>query len=469
MLRDERCPYCFSKFSDEEYTHDPIVTYNGSKYMFNEETGLLEEVTDVANRFYRGMIQIRNIDIKELQDKYDDYKPEDGWTPVQDDANGIWVPNKVHIRELREAIEQALGITEATTEEARETILEQYFNYDETGTERRSIHQKDWIDNRLTESDWKGQIKNWHIEDLRHYISLLWFQTYWDDFTFSYDLATYPNPLPYGTSFDLPWNTTNSNTRRWSFAFPSILSGGFAATSNASFVGVVGETENENYIQSNLNVVFPTSYLDEQWTIGYGSRYCVGQCNVLGNGSLPDNYLIPASQFRVKLEEDLVTSATTGKVSPLGESYSVSILSGWTIEIIFIKQPVSSENKYHRVIYHSNNVSEAQVKAMHYAYDGESYPYIVSCFSITPTEYEEGVYFTRNPYTDLATKGYTLEQNEWLFSMSLYAIQHFASRYWETPTPSTLFFPTTSTINSSLKIYNINFSHTTLPTLTPIA
>jgi hypothetical protein len=172
-LNEERCPYCFSLFSDHLWTHDPILTLNGSKFCFDDETGKLVESESIEKRYHKGFYQILNSDIKELQEEYDDYKPENGWTPVEDSADGLWVPNKKHIRELREAIEEALEITEASTETERQAILEEYFNYDENGTERVSSaqHQKEWTDSTLTnttEPKWQGQIKNLHIEELRH-------------------------------------------------------------------------------------------------------------------------------------------------------------------------------------------------------------------------------------------------------------------------------------------------------------
>ena len=40
-LNLEKCPYCFNKFADLKYTDDPILTKNGSSFVFDESSGLL--------------------------------------------------------------------------------------------------------------------------------------------------------------------------------------------------------------------------------------------------------------------------------------------------------------------------------------------------------------------------------------------------------------------------------------------
>ena len=170
-LNSERCPKCFKKFSDITWSNDPLLTKNGSKFVYDEDTGLLVYEPNIDKRFYKGCTLVTNKHIKELQDALDDNKPIGGWTPVEDGTNGIWIPNKIHIRELREAIEIELGITESTTYEERTTIMEQYLNYDEDGTERQLPHQMDWTDTNLTDDIWQGNIKDMHIEDLRKFVT----------------------------------------------------------------------------------------------------------------------------------------------------------------------------------------------------------------------------------------------------------------------------------------------------------
>jgi len=166
-LNDSRCPYCFNKFADKKYTDDPILTKNGSSFVFDESSGLLIPQTDPTKNLYKGSTIVKNKHITELQDIYDDNKPEAGWTPVEGEAGSFWIPNKIHIAELRDTIEKGLGITGSTTPAERTTILEQYFNYDEEGTERQSPHQLDWNDPTLTGTIWMGNISHMHIEDLR--------------------------------------------------------------------------------------------------------------------------------------------------------------------------------------------------------------------------------------------------------------------------------------------------------------
>jgi hypothetical protein len=169
-VNDERCPYCFSKFEDHAFTDDPILLPNGSKFVYNEETKLLVPENDISKRRYKGCTIIKNKHIKELQNTYNENKPDTGWTPVQGDLEGYWIPNKQHIKELRDAIEEKLGITESTTPYQRQTYLEQYFNYDDEGIERQSPHQLEWNDVTLIDEIWKGQISHLHLEDLRHFL-----------------------------------------------------------------------------------------------------------------------------------------------------------------------------------------------------------------------------------------------------------------------------------------------------------
>jgi hypothetical protein len=182
MPYDERCPYCFSKIIDPItslpiWTNDPILQANGVLKKFNPDTNEFDTVT---TPFHQGFTVVCNKHIKELQEEYDNYKPVAGWTTVEDVADGVWQPNKQHIKELRDAIEHSLGIVNATsipttppttltTATDRLVLLDQYFNYDDDGTERNvGNHQTDWTDVNLTDEVWQGQITHMHLEDLRH-------------------------------------------------------------------------------------------------------------------------------------------------------------------------------------------------------------------------------------------------------------------------------------------------------------
>lgn len=164
-LNSERCPYCFSKFADLKYTDDPILTKDGSFFVYDESTGLL--IPQTGTKLYKGCTIVKNQHIIELQEANDDNKPSPDWTPVEGAPGSFWIPNKIHIKELRDAIEKGLGITGSTTPSERTDIMEQYLNYDEEGVERQNPHQLDWNDPTLTDAIWMGSISHMHIEDLR--------------------------------------------------------------------------------------------------------------------------------------------------------------------------------------------------------------------------------------------------------------------------------------------------------------
>lgn len=172
-LNSERCPYCFSKFVDLKYTDDPILTKDGSSFVYDENTGLLIPRPSATQATYKGCTIVKNQHIIELQEANDDNKPTGGWTPVEGEVGSFWIPNKIHIKELRDAIEKGLGITGSTTPAERTAIMEQYLNYDEDGVERQSPHQLDWNDPTLTGTVWMGNISHMHIEDLRKAIFIL--------------------------------------------------------------------------------------------------------------------------------------------------------------------------------------------------------------------------------------------------------------------------------------------------------
>jgi len=163
----ERCPYCFSKFAGLQYTDDPILTKEGSSFIYDEDSGLLVPRPSATQALYKGSTIVKNQHIIELQEANDDNKPSPDWTPVEGAPGSFWIPNKIHIKELRDAIEKGLGITVSTTPQERADIMEQYLNYDEEGTERQNPHQLDWNDPTLIDTVWKGSISHMHIEDLR--------------------------------------------------------------------------------------------------------------------------------------------------------------------------------------------------------------------------------------------------------------------------------------------------------------
>src|SRR3972149_3540859 len=138
-INQERCPKCFSRFGI--WTSDPIITQDGAKYKFDETSGLLIPETIIEKRRYKGFLQIKALIVQEIQDirkaqEIDIGIPEaerTTFSKVKSDEQGFWIINKKQLKELRESTEKIL-----------ETIgqsKEDYFNYDEEGTERQSLHK----------------------------------------------------------------------------------------------------------------------------------------------------------------------------------------------------------------------------------------------------------------------------------------------------------------------------------------
>lgn len=171
-MADKRCLRCFSKIdiTAPDWTDDPIKTPRG-------------EIGDE----YKGFIYIKPIHIEEIQQLRQEQEDQVGFvtgdetgyvegesilkttfTPVKVEEENVYFYTK-HIRELRESTEKILEATGQTKED--------YFNYDEEGTEYNiGNHQLDWHNADLTKKfiDIKAVI----IEDLRHYLSLGWFEDF---------------------------------------------------------------------------------------------------------------------------------------------------------------------------------------------------------------------------------------------------------------------------------------------------
>jgi len=147
-----RCPTCFTIIKTEDsWTDDPILTKNG-----------------LSGEDYKGFSQIKPEHIIEIQDSRRISEINAGipalerteFTKVKEvDAPGFFVPDKKHIRELRESTEKVLN--------ALGLSLDDYFNYDEDGTEYNiGEHQTNWYTPDL--DAWDGHVRAIHIEDLRH-------------------------------------------------------------------------------------------------------------------------------------------------------------------------------------------------------------------------------------------------------------------------------------------------------------
>lgn len=302
-LNEDRCPYCFSKFLDAQYSNDPILIPDGARVVYDEASGLLVSESDIEKRRYKGLSIIRNKHIKELQEINEDNKPLIGWTVVEGNPESFWIPNKIHIKELREAIEKGLGITETTTPIERTTIMEQFLNYDSEGTERQIPHQMDWTDPNLISSVWQGNISHMHLEDLRKYIIIdkLWFnylsasQTPYI-FNNIYELQIkglepnqYIEKTGIETSSGLSYQTFRWNTPRSTLTSDAFWSTGLLLTNDCIFK--FGRASNNLFIlQKYINFTTIETNPSRYWFTNYFMHlfsdnnyiYCCGT----GNGNL---------------------------------------------------------------------------------------------------------------------------------------------------------------------------------------
>lgn len=167
-MAEDRCPRCFTIVSgfatgeSADWTDDPILTPKGE-----------------AGDDYIGFTNLKPIHIQEIQEVRTQQEIDAGiaeidrttFTEIDTSDGNIVDFLKSHILELRESTEKILN-TIGQTKEA-------YFNYDDDGTEYNiGDHQLDWIDPELEDIAYPD-IKAYHIEDLRHFLVLTWF----DDFT----------------------------------------------------------------------------------------------------------------------------------------------------------------------------------------------------------------------------------------------------------------------------------------------
>lgn len=161
----ERCPYCYSL--KNIWTDDPLLTLNGSKYIWTAENVLKYE-KNLESRTNKGLTFIKRQHILELQAIRKETEESLGLSPTEfsniEDKEKIFRVHKKYIQELRNSTEQILN--------ALGMEKNQYFNCNEEGIEieKYGINearqtQVDWTDVDL--ENYKGLIKNTHIEDLR--------------------------------------------------------------------------------------------------------------------------------------------------------------------------------------------------------------------------------------------------------------------------------------------------------------
>jgi hypothetical protein len=147
------CPICFRTIG--VWSNDPILTPDG-----------------IAGADYVGFTTILAQHIKEIQDDRNTKEAEIGLTPTvftPVDITNLYQNIITYIIELRTSTEAILAASGLTYDE--------YFNYDENGTDQRpSNHQTDWNDPSIEAN--KFQCKAIHIEDLRHFIPSGWVETW---------------------------------------------------------------------------------------------------------------------------------------------------------------------------------------------------------------------------------------------------------------------------------------------------
>jgi len=166
----DKCPICYRELST--WTHDPILLPNGSKYKWISDNELVLE-SDIEQRLYKGILQIREDDIIELQEQLILLESEYGVTPITEfspvNNSGKFQITGKHIKEMRDSIEKILA-------EIGWSKID-YFNYDEDNNHitHPDGDKLDWTDPIIESTELqKFQIKYIHIEDLRHKIGELW-------------------------------------------------------------------------------------------------------------------------------------------------------------------------------------------------------------------------------------------------------------------------------------------------------
>ena len=169
-----KCPYCYRPIGT--HNHDPIILPDGSPYKWSNGTTLISE-TDITQRYYKGFNQVNTDDILELQTELALIETNNSITPLtvfsSINSIGRFQITGYHIKELRDSVEKILlsfGLTKTD-----------YFNYDEES--QHIVHPNgdkiEWTDPITNATDLqKFQVKSIHMEDLRHYINIIWKETW---------------------------------------------------------------------------------------------------------------------------------------------------------------------------------------------------------------------------------------------------------------------------------------------------
>ncbi len=170
------CPYCYRPKGT--WKHDPILLPNGAEYDWISDSELVY-VSDKEDRWYKGIQQIREDEVQEIQDSLKNSEGENldvgDWTNFSPlNTSGKFQITGKHLKEMRDSIEKLIDVIGLTKID--------YFNYDEK--DNHIIHPNgdkiEWTDPITDATDLeKFQVKYIHIEDLRHYISSIWSER-WD-------------------------------------------------------------------------------------------------------------------------------------------------------------------------------------------------------------------------------------------------------------------------------------------------
>jgi len=175
-----RCPFCYNNYTINEegeiesssFEHDPILTKSGTKYTLESEDGgvtwnwINHENDENFIPNFQGLERLQNNHIIEIQEE---------WNSVQQiyivEAERIELDiveediidrfNKKHIRDLRNVVTKVL---------AKFAIgWAGFFNY--AILKWMGTYQTNWHDPDL--DNYKGRIKNVHIEDFRHHYKVM--------------------------------------------------------------------------------------------------------------------------------------------------------------------------------------------------------------------------------------------------------------------------------------------------------
>jgi hypothetical protein len=214
-----KCPYCYRTLGT--HTHDPILLPDGSKYKWFNDTILIEE-SDISKRIYKGTYQVKNTIIIELQNELRALEEENNVIPLTTfsplNSSGRFQITGKHIKEMRDSVEKLLNIFGL--------VKYDYFNYDEDGN--HIIHpagdKLEWTDPINESTDLlKFQIKNIHIEDLRHYLqTLIPFRENWE----------YSNPYTYTFPYGGHYSFIGQDSKIWSTSDIALNSGSYIQVTN---------------------------------------------------------------------------------------------------------------------------------------------------------------------------------------------------------------------------------------------